>query len=175
MNKNSSIKYARALFQLAIETDSSEKIINAFKILKPLYTKEISEYFSNPFIDINMKKDLLKKQFADLPTVLLNLLLLLTGEGKIRLLPAIEIKFNELVLISNNSLSATVTSADKLEKSDIDKIRHSLEKMTGKKILIAEETDKSLIGGVLIKAGNLIIDGSVKGKLNSLTQELTGN
>ena len=174
-NNASAKKYARALFQLVNESKETDRIGSALSglgILKPLYEKEITDFFSNPFVDENIKIDIIKNVFPKLPETIFNLLFLLIKKNEMRLLPEIAEKYDELVLSSKNTVRAKVISADKLESVSIEKIKKIIEKITEKSVLLENKTDESVIGGLIIKAGDLVIDGSIKGKFGLLSREL---
>jgi F-type H+-transporting ATPase subunit delta len=171
MTKNKSLKYAKALFQLASETKQVDKIKTSFEKLEIFYNRETISFFSNPLADETIKRDLIKNAFAHSPTILLNLLFLLVDKKAIHLLSDIEKKYNNLVLSSENTISAEIISFDKIEKQHIDKIKKTLTQITNKNIVTTEKIDKSLIGGLTIQTDNLFIDGSVKGKIDLFNQE----
>lgn len=153
-------KYANALFQSAVKTNQIEKIREQLKNLKPLYEKDIMKYFSDPLVHDSAKKDMVKMLF------------MLIDENAMNFLPDIEKEYNNIVSRSKNVLPAKIISVDKLEKTLVKKLKEALERITNKEISIDEEIDKSLIGGIIIKIGDTVIDGSIKGKINSLRQEL---
>src|SRR3989339_748409 len=164
MKKNNSRKYAKALFQLATETNQVKEIGDAFEKIKLLYEKETINFFINPFIDEETKFDVIKSSFDSLPKILLNLLFILIERRELRILPDIESKYIIETLDSQNTISAEVISSIKLEIQILDKIKNRVAKITNKNILIKESIDKSILGGLIIKAGDLVIDGSVRGK-----------
>jgi F-type H+-transporting ATPase subunit delta len=70
-------------------------------------------------------------------------------------------------------LGATIFTAESLSEDDYNSIRESLAKSTGKKIEINSEVNPDLVGGLKLRLGNLFIDGSIRGRLDSLKRELT--
>ncbi|MBN1384622.1 MAG: ATP synthase F1 subunit delta [Elusimicrobia bacterium] len=172
MKKNNPKKFAKILFQLATETKQVEKIKTSLKSLNPLYSEEIMLFFSNPFIDRDKKKDLIKEFYPELPVLLLNFLYILIDESILQLLPRIEKRFNDLYLQSKNTVIAKIISVDILEKPVLEKIRKIIEQYTNKHVLIETKQDKSIIGGIVAKTDDLLIDGSIKGKLNSFKTQM---
>jgi len=153
-------KYAKALFQSAVETNQIEKVRDTLKSLKPFYEKDIIKFFSDPLVDEAVKKNLVKMLF------------MLIDENAIEYLSDIEKEYNIKVSQSRNILSAKVVTVNKLEPIFIEKIKKTLKQITNKEVTIEEEIDKSLIGGLIIKIRDTSIDGSIKGKINSIRQEL---
>lgn len=172
MKKNNSKKYAKALFQLSVETKKTDEIGDFLVMLIPLGEKEITSFFLNPFVDENTKTDIIKSVMPQLPEAVLNLLFLLVKKNEMRLIPEIAKKYKELILSSKNTVDAKVISAEKLETASIEKIKKIIEKITKKNVLLEYETDKSLLGGIKIIADDTVIDGSIKGKIGLLRQEL---
>ncbi|MEW6557018.1 MAG: ATP synthase F1 subunit delta [Elusimicrobiota bacterium] len=175
MRKQDSTKYAKALFQLATETNQIDKINRSLDKIATLFDKEdVYSFFANPFVDNTAKTDLIKNSFQELPEILLNLLFILIHRRQIHLLPYIHEKYQQLIWRSKNILPATIISAFQLEKPVLERIKNMLVQLTDKNILITQKIDKSVLGGVIIKAGegeNLVIDGSIRAKINSISQE----
>ena len=71
-----------------------------------------------------------------------------------------------------NRVQATVTSAVALDKADVDAIRKEAERLTGKSVVMTAEVDASIIGGVVTKIGNVVLDGSVRTDLEMLRESL---
>jgi F-type H+-transporting ATPase subunit delta len=165
-------KYASALFQVACETNQVEEIKNSFEKLKPLYEQDIIDFFLNPFIDDTTKKELLKEESQNLPETIVRFLYLLVEKRGFHLLSEIQNAYSNLIYKSKNVLIAKVVTPYTLEKPHLEKIKNILTQLTKKEILIQTEMDKSIISGIIIKTGDLFIDGSIKTKLNLLKQEI---
>ncbi|MDD5686282.1 MAG: ATP synthase F1 subunit delta [Elusimicrobia bacterium] len=172
MKKDNSKKYAKALFQLADETKQIEIIKDSFREIKFLYSEDVVRFLVNPFVDKEEKINLVKDNFPDLPEIILNLMYMLIDRNKMYLLSEIEEKYNDAFLLSRNIIKAKIISTDKLEKTSIEKIKKAINRITNKDILVDEEIDKSLIGGLLIKVGDFVIDGSIRGRVGILSREI---
>ncbi|MFH0948684.1 MAG: ATP synthase F1 subunit delta [Elusimicrobiota bacterium] len=172
MKKNNSKSYAKSLFQLSVELQETDKTGDSLEMLKPLDDKEITNFFSNPFVDENTKTDIIKNVFPHISETVFNLLLLLIKKNEIKSLSKIIEKYNELILSSKNTVRAKVISAEKLKNSVSEKVKDIIEKITKKNVLLVEETDKSIVGGLIIKAGDLVIDGTIRGKFEEIGREL---
>jgi F-type H+-transporting ATPase subunit delta len=101
-----------------------------------------------------------------------NLVRLLVQNGRLPLVPEIKILFDSLKAEKQRVLSVHVTSAFALKPAQEKLIADALKAKLGREITITSEKDADLIGGVHIRAGDLVIDGSVRGKLQQLANEL---
>ncbi|MFO6424560.1 F0F1 ATP synthase subunit delta [Motilimonas sp. KMU-193] len=102
----------------------------------------------------------------------LNLIKVMAENGRLSVLPLVNDMYLALVAEYNQEVEANVVSSVELTKDQEAKIVASLEKRLARKVKLNCSVDKSLIGGVVITAGDLVIDGSVRGKLNRLADSL---
>ncbi len=102
-----------------------------------------------------------------------NLLGLLFDNRRLALLPEIAGLFDELRFEAERVVRAKVTSAAPLADGELETIKAALRKRFGREVEVEAAIDASLIGGALIDAGDVVIDGSIKGKLERLQSALT--
>ena len=98
---------------------------------------------------------------------------MLRENGKLQLLPEISALYNELRANAEGTIDASVVSAFPLEKAQVNKLAKMLKKELNRDVNIEATVDPSIIGGVIIRAGDRVIDGSVAGSLQNLTSYLT--
>lgn len=103
-----------------------------------------------------------------------NLIRLLLENGRIELLPEINELFREFRAEAEGRVEAEVLSAYKLTAAQSKAIAEGLKRRLGREVDIVSKVDTSLVGGVIIRADDLVIDGSVKGYLQSLSSQITG-
>ena len=109
-----------------------------------------------------------------LPTSL-NLALLVVQRGLVELMPNIARELKQLVLDYKNEAKAEVTTATQMDKSQRSQVQHALERITGKKIQLETRVQPNILGGVVARVGDQVIDGSVERRLKLLQlQLLTG-
>ena len=96
----------------------------------------------------------------------------LAGNRRLSLLPEITGQFDELRFEAERVVKAKVTSAVALPASELDTIKAALAKRFGREVEVEASVDESLIGGAVIDAGDVVIDGSLKGKLGRLQAAL---
>lgn len=110
---------------------------------------------------------------ADLLAPVANLLQLLLRRRRIDQLERISREFRRLYNRQRGITEATVVSAAQLEPGEVDALRERVERLAGGSVELALEVDPSLLGGVQLRLGDRLIDGSVRGRLERLRNELT--
>ncbi len=103
---------------------------------------------------------------------LLNLLHLLVQRGRIEDLPRVAAEFRRLDNIRLGITPARAVSAAPLEPADVKALTARLEQMTGGRVELSQEVDPSLLGGLVVQVGDRLIDGSVRGRLERLRNQL---
>jgi F-type H+-transporting ATPase subunit delta len=101
-----------------------------------------------------------------------NFVSLLASNNRLDVLPEIAAQFERLRAEQESTLEVQLVSAQNVPKAEQEAIVKALEKRFGKKVELQTEKDESLIGGAVIKAGDLVIDGSIKSRLQKLATAL---
>ncbi len=102
-----------------------------------------------------------------------NLVRLLAENGRIAVLPELSMLYDKLRADAQGTVEAEVYSAYRLSKEQREKLEASLAKRLGRDVKVTSHVDKSLLGGAVIRAGDLVIDGSLKGRIEKLNAALT--
>lgn len=102
-----------------------------------------------------------------------NFINLLAENDRITLLPEIAALYHDYRVKSESIVEAEVISASEVNESQLANIAASLKQRLGKEVRLTSRIDESLIGGAIIRAGDLVIDGSVRGRLDKLSTALT--
>lgn len=102
-----------------------------------------------------------------------NLVKLLAENGRLGILPEISMLFEQLRSESEGTVEAEVISAQEMTAEQETAIADSLKKRLGRDVKLTSRIDDSLLGGAIIRAGDLVIDGSLKGRLSNLNTALT--
>ena len=103
-----------------------------------------------------------------------NLVKQLAENSRLSILPEIASLYEALKDEAEGAIEAHVTSAKKLTKKEQAAIAQALKKRLGREVKITTKVDASILGGAIIRAGDLVIDGSIQGRLRSMTQVLSG-
>jgi len=167
-------RYAEAAFEIALRDDAvadwREQLDRAAAALD---SADLSETLANPALPMRQREDIVKGVFADLGDSVRNLILLLLRRGRIRQLPRVAAEFRRLDDKRNNIVNATATSASPLDDAEIQAITARLEQMFGgQRVALETAVDPDLIGGVVVRIGDRLIDGSVRGRLERLRNKL---
>lgn len=168
-------RYAEAAFELAERDDSMEAWLAAFTVAEERLTgREAVRLLSNPAIAAHSRVEVLERILGDDVTgVQRNLLALLVRRGRFEQLPAVIREFARLYRQREGIVEATVTSAAALETAEAESLQTRLETLTGAHIELSQEVDPTLLGGVVVRVGDQLIDGSVQGRLERLRADLT--
>ncbi|MDQ1239180.1 MAG: F-type H+-transporting ATPase subunit delta [Thermodesulfobacteriota bacterium] len=162
-------RYAKALFNLAQEDGKVEQYgqeLDAFvRLIGEL--PDLSNAIQNPLYKEAARKSVFHS-VADrmgLTPIIKSFINLLIGKKRVQNVAEIAEYYHKLIDIHANIARAQIKAATSLDEGVIEEIAQTLEKMTGKKVVVEFQQDKSLIGGVIAKIGDLVLDGSVRRQL----------
>ncbi len=166
--------YAKAAFQFALENKLLESWSKALARLALITSDaQVKALLLKPQLTANKKVEILGAlSDVQIDAPLKNFLAQLAGNKRLETLPAIFVLFDALLAEHNKTVDVNVASAYPLSDAEVKKLTASLKVRLGREIKLDSSVDESLIGGVIIHAGDLVIDASVKGKLAKLTNEL---
>jgi F-type H+-transporting ATPase subunit delta len=169
-------RYARALFDLGVESNSLDKMTAEVKSVADAVaaSPELASALTNPTVPVPTRKAIMSdiSQKLGVSPLVKNAILLITDHNRAGALPRIANALSELADEKAGKLRAEVSSAAPLTDAQYTKLTASLEKLTGRKISLVKKTDPSLIGGVVTRIGDKVYDGSVKSKLEEIRLSL---
>ncbi|MBI5200591.1 MAG: ATP synthase F1 subunit delta [Elusimicrobia bacterium] len=165
-------RYAQALFLSAAEGGQQEKVraelTEAYKTLSGQMA-----HLKNPTIGPKDHKALIQKSAPNLSSKTRSFLELLIDKKRINLLPVI---VGDLIRIADEAagrVRAQVRSASELSAEELETLLKRLRKYSGKDVVAETKVDPELLGGVVVRMGDLVLDGSIQGKLRNLAAALT--
>ena len=173
--------YAQAVFDLAHEASElgvwSESLSAAAQLS---VGGQIADYLSNPVFSNEQRLEFLTGLFASAKATVLaggdkkgtNFLMLLIENGRVAVLAEIAEHFEALKADVEGTVDVLVTSASPLSAAQQAEISTVLAKRLGREVRIETEIDENLIGGAVIKAGDVVIDGSLRARLDGLSNAL---
>lgn len=167
--------YASALYELCCENKCLEEIYDEFSQTSKLLAvnDEYLKLLSSPLVDDDDKHEMLDKAFQGKVTdMFLDFLSVLSDKGRINAVQGIYDEFRSMYNKHMNILEVTVTTSEKMSDVIRQKLVDKLASVTGKKIVLDEKIDRSLLGGIVVKYENTEIDSSVKGKLDKLKKQI---
>ena len=163
--------YARAAFAIAREGNALPAWSDALAFAARVAADpKVSSLLGNPGLIQADATTLLAPEGAD--ETFGNFLGLLFENRRLPLLPEIAGMFDELRFEAERVVKAKVTSAVAMPAAELDTIKAALKKRFGRDVEVETSVDESLIGGAVIDAGDVVIDGSLKGKLGRLQAAL---
>lgn len=165
--------YARAAFALAREAGRASEWSQALAFsTRVAADPQVQSLLGHPRLTAADAVGLIAQDGAD--ESVQRFLALLADNRRLALLPEIAGLFEELRAEADRVVKAKVTSASDLPAAELDAIKAALVKRFGRQVEIETAVDASLIGGAVIDAGDVVIDGSLKGKLARLQTALAG-
>ena len=166
--------YAKAVFLHAVEKDELSKWSGLLARAAAIVShKDMGNIVATPSISSEQKAAILVDLCGDgLPKEAKNLFEVVAEHKRLAALPAISEAYEALKTDKERSLDVEITSAFSLSSEQQEKLAVKLKKIWQKEIHTQVKIDKSLIGGVIIRAGDVVIDGSVRGKLSRLAESV---
>ncbi len=167
-------RYAEAVFEIGVEQGTVDRWRADLSLIAE-YLGDHSLVFilGEPNIPFDRKELIVKDLLAaKLQPDALGLALLLVERGLVELAKRIFAEYDQLYNDYHNQIVAEVTTALPLEAESRDLIQRDLQTITGKKILLQERVDATILGGAVARVGDTLIDGSVKRRLTLLRQQI---
>lgn len=167
--------YAETLFRSADRHGEVESVDESVRGLSAVLREspEFRRFLAAPQIDAAHKQELVAGALRErLHPLLLRFLELVIGKHRERLLDEIVAAWNGLLDTRANRQAATVTTAVAADPETVARVHAALEKATGKTIALEQRVDPALLGGLVIRTGDTVIDGSLRSRLSTLRGKL---
>ncbi len=169
-------RYAKALLLIGKEDGQAEGYREELDGLAELITKDkaLEQAVTNPLYDVGGRRKVLEVIVAklDLSKVMGAFVLLLFDKGRIGFLGDINAFYQKLADELKGVGRASLVSATELSSETVEKIRNTLSQKTGKNIILEVEQDPGIIGGIVTRIGDLVLDGSIKTQLLNMRESL---
>jgi ATP synthase F1 delta subunit len=166
--------YARSLFEVAQEKgkldDVREQLGEFADALNS--NQEMQVFFFSPYFSTPEKEEGLDKVVTGEDPILKNFLKLLIEKHRMPAVFRVRRTFDELWQLENKLLAVEVTSAIELDKKTVKQIGDRIGEETGQKIELSERVDPDILGGLVVRVGNSIIDASIRARLDSLRKQV---
>jgi F-type H+-transporting ATPase subunit delta len=167
-------RYAEAIFDIAKKQNTLDRTLDDVREIARLFSHRTLAYLLNePKIPTQRKENAIRQALASkvLPTSL-NLALLIVQRELVEAMPSIARELEQLVLNYKNQAVAQVTTAMPMDQQEQNAVRQALEQRTGKTILMQTKVSPDILGGVVARVGDRVIDASVRHRLASLRRQL---
>lgn len=176
MSENAAVSYAKALFELASAEDEVRRVEADLETVVATIKGhlKLKEVLGDAQFPPDKKRDIVRQVFGEkLSPLTLNMLAMLVDAGRDGELAAVATAFAEIAEAGTGAVTAKVTTAVPLT----DELRAALVKklsaQAGKDVALREAVDPSVLGGVVVEMGGRILDGSVRGRLSEMRNQLS--
>ena len=176
IGKSIVLGYAQALFEVASEKGIADEVEKDLEGIKELLrtNKKFRDILYHPSIAKTEKKGIISKTIGlQCSKWVRNLLFILIDKRRERILDSLADLYKEVASQIRRITHIKVQTAIPLTESRLDRLKENLEKLTKKKVELETEINRDIIGGMIIKIGNKIIDGSVINHLKNLKKNLS--
>jgi F-type H+-transporting ATPase subunit delta len=166
--------YARSLFEVAKEQDKLDAVREQLGTFADALTeeRELQVFFFSPYFSTPEKKDGLKKAVSGTEPILDNFLELLIEKHRMPAVFRIRRELDRMWQRENKLLPVEVTSAIELDKSTVKHIGDRIGEQTGQKIELSAKVEPDILGGIVVRVGNSIIDASIRARLEQLRKQV---
>lgn len=169
MASSAAKRYTQALTEIAQESNTFDAWQRDLDTLAALVSDdEVRSYFENPSVQAEQKLKTAEVVLGDAQPEARTLLRMMIERRRLRLLPEVATLFAEEVLASKGIVTVDVTTADALDDAGEHLVRERLKGIVGKDVELRLHTDASIIGGIVARIGDQVIDGSVLNQLRRL-------
>lgn len=173
-----SLRYARAIFDLAMEQNMAKQVYDDFALISETVrqTHELVVFIENPVIKPHKKIAVFEEMFkAKISQSTMKLLNTITEKGREILILNISKQYEKIYNQAFNRLPVNIVTASELDAQHKEQLLKKLADAFGKEILPTFTVDKSIIGGIKFHVADKIIDSSVKNKLDKLKHDMVFN
>ncbi len=168
------VRYAKSLYLLATDKNLLEQIKNDMLLIESVI-KQVPEFIKSiesPIIKASVKTQIITQVFkANVNEYTFKFLQLLIKNGREAFLPAIVRNFGDIYRKENGITKSTVKSVYKLDEETRKKITTFIESNFKTKVDLEEEVDENILGGIVLRIGDLQLDMSIAGKLERIERE----
>jgi ATP synthase F1 delta subunit len=166
--------YARSLFEVAQEHDKLDEIREELGQFADALdgNRELQVFFFSPYFSTIEKKDGLDRTVSDADPILVNFLKLLIENHRMPVIFRVRRVVDGLWREENKLLPVTVTSAVELDQATVSQIGDRISEQTGRKVELSAVVEPDILGGLVVRVGNSILDASIRNRLEQLRKQV---
>jgi F-type H+-transporting ATPase subunit delta len=167
--------YARSLFEAAVEHDALDEIHDQLGIWADALgeNRDLQMFFFSPRFSSAEKKDAIRRIIDGGDERFVNFLELLAERHRLPVTFRIRRTFDQLWRQENKLLEVEVTSAVELDEALVRSIGDRIQERTGQRIELNSKVDSEILGGLVLRVGNKVLDASVRGRLDRLRKQIS--
>tara|TARA_A100001037_G_scaffold301294_1_gene330463 strand:+ start:2761 stop:3300 length:540 start_codon:yes stop_codon:yes gene_type:complete len=169
----SGIRYAQALFELASQEDKHEEWLAELKeVEEVLSNSDFQGLLNHAEVSVEQKHSAVQEAFHDNHPMIKNLVLLLIKNSVIDCINDLVESYEDLLDVHFGRQRIAITTAVKLNASQVKSMTQVVKKIVDKEVVLDTHVDESIIGGVVIKIGDQLLDGSIKTQLDDMRKAI---
>jgi F-type H+-transporting ATPase subunit delta len=166
--------YSRAVFEVAKDQDKLDEVREQFDEFADAVSeqRDLQVFFFSPYFSIEEKKEGLDKAVEDVDEIVLNTLRLLIDKHRLPALFRIRDQLDRLWEEENRLLPVELTSAIELDDGTVKRVRDAIAEQTDRRIELKAHVDPDILGGIVLRVGNSILDASIRNRLEQLRRQV---
>lgn len=166
--------YANALFGVAKEEGSLDEVRDQLGEFADALaeSRDLQVFLFSPYFSSGEKRDGIAKAISGGNTELVNFLELLAEKHRMPAIFRIRRRFDELWAAENRHLEVRLTAAVPLDEGVVERVGDEIKRKTNMEIDLSSEVDPDIIGGLVLRVGNMVLDASLRAKLDRLRKEV---
>jgi F-type H+-transporting ATPase subunit delta len=166
--------YARSLFEVASEQDKLDVVREQIGQFADALdeSRELQTFLFSPYFSTEEKKDGLARAVTDADDTVANFLSLLLEKHRMPVIFRVRREYDRLWEEANKRLPVEITSAVELDPSVAERIGDEIGRQTGRTVELTSSVDPDVIGGIVVRVGNSILDASIRNRLENLRKQV---
>jgi F-type H+-transporting ATPase subunit delta len=166
--------YARSLFQVALEQGKLDELREQLIQFADAVDehRELAVFFFSPYFSTKEKQEALGRVLEGADESLLNFLSLLIENHRMPVIFRIRQEFERLWDEENRTLPVEITSAIELDQATTESLGKTIGERAGRKVTLAARVDPDILGGIVVRVGNSILDASIRNRLEQLRRHV---
>jgi F-type H+-transporting ATPase subunit delta len=166
--------YARSLFEVAKEQDKLDVVRDQLGEFADALsqTRELQMFFFSPYFSTQEKKDGLDRAVSDADPAIVNFLQLLIEKHRMPALFRVRANYDAMWEEENRLLPVQITSAVELDEATVRQLGDRISEQTGRKVELSALVEPDILGGIVVRVGNSVLDASVRNRLEQLRRQV---
>ena len=166
--------YSRSLFEAALEQDKTDPVREQLGEFADALSdnRELQVFFFSPYFSTTEKEDGLDRAVSDADPILINFLKLLIENHRMPVIFRVRRDYDAMWQEENRLLPVSVTSAVELDDKTVKEIGDKIADQTGRKVELSAQVDEDILGGIVVRVGNSVLDASVRNRLEQLRKQV---
>jgi F-type H+-transporting ATPase subunit delta len=166
--------YARSLFEVATEHDTLDVVREQLGEFADALddSHELQMFFFSPYFSTEEKQDGLRRTVTEADENFLNFLSLLLENHRMPVIFRVRREYDRLWREANHLLAVQITSAVELDPSVAERVGDEIGRQTGRTVELTSAVDPEILGGIVVRVGNSIIDASIRTRLDNLRKQV---